>query len=102
MNAGRQAMVRMLAVAVLILHLNIAAGAANPDKVLRLATNDIETLDPQQYNDDPSSRVLVAIFEGLYEIDYLSEVPKLAPLTAVALPEITDDGRTWTIKVKPG
>ncbi len=29
-------------------------------------------------------------------------MPKLAPLTAVALPEITDGGKTWTIKVRPG
>ena len=79
-----------------------AGGAANPDKVLRLATNDIETLDPEQYNDEPSFKVIGAIFEALYEIDYLSAVPKLAPLTAVALPEITDGGKTWTIKVRPG
>ena len=92
--------VRLLACA--LVSFTCTAGAANPEKVLRLATNDIETLDPQQYNDEPSFKVLCAIFEGLYEIDYLSSVPKLAPLTAVALPEITDGGKTWTIKVKPG
>ncbi len=94
------AVVRLLACA--LVSFTCTAGAANPEKVLRLATNDIETLDPQQYNDEPSFKVLCAIFEGLYEVDYLSTVPKLAPVTAVALPEITDDGKTWTIKVKPG
>ena len=92
--------VRLLALA--LMAGSCAAGAANPDKVLRLATYDIETLDPHQVNDEPSSKVIVAIFEGLYEIDYLATSPKLAPLTATALPEITDGGKTWTIKVKPG
>ena len=35
--------------------------------MLRLASPDIETLDPQQYADDPSFQVLMAIFEPLYE-----------------------------------
>ena len=33
-----------------------AAAAADPNKVLRVAANDIDTLDPQQYNDNPRSR----------------------------------------------
>ena len=98
LNAGTVARLLTFALAAL----SCAAVAANPDKVLRLATYDIETLDPHQYNDDPSSKVMFAIFEGLYEVDYLSVVPKLAPLTAVALPEITDGGKTWTVRIKPG
>src|SRR5262249_23575819 len=61
-----------------------------------------DALDPQQYTDDPSFQVLMAIFEPLYEWDYLAATPKLAPLTAEALPEITDGGRTWTIRMKRG
>lgn len=78
------------------------AHAADPAKVLRIAQFDIDTLDPQQYSDDPSFQVVIAIFEPLYEIDYLSPTPKLTPLTAAALPEVTDDGRVWTIKLKRG
>ena len=37
-----------------------SAGAADPDKVLHIASPDIETLDPQQYNDDPSFQVISA------------------------------------------
>ena len=79
-----------------------AAHAADPAKVLRLASPDIETLDPQQYADDPSFQVLMAIFEPLYEWDYLASPPKLAPLTAAAQPEITDGGKTWTIRIRKG
>ena len=45
----------------------LRARRRNPDKVLHIATFDIETFDPQQYNDEPSNKVISAIFEGLYE-----------------------------------
>lgn len=79
-----------------------AAAAADPAKVLRLASPDIDTLDPHQYNDNPSFEVQAAIFEGLYEWDYLASPAKLAPNTAAALPEMSADGLTWTMRVKPG
>ena len=80
----------------------LAAGAADPAKVLRIAQFDIDTLDPQQYADDPSFQVVMALFEPLYEWDYLSPTPKLVPLTAAGPPEVTEGGRVWTIKVKRG
>ncbi len=82
--------------------LSCAAGAADPGKVLRVASPDIDTFDPQQFNDVPSYDVFTAIFEGMYEYDYLASPPKLYPNTAAALPAITDDGKTWTIRIKPG
>lgn len=84
------------------LALSWAAGAADSNKVLHIASVDIETLDPQQYNDDPSFQVICAIFEGLYEWDYLAPTPKLAPVTAAGPPEISADGKTWTVRIKPG
>ena len=79
-----------------------AAHAADPAKVLRIASPDIDTLDPQQYADDPSYQIIMAIFEPLYEWDYLASTPTLAPLTAAAAPEITDGGKTWTVRMKKG
>jgi len=78
------------------------AGAADPAKVLHVATNDIETLDPQQWQDVFSRDVGSAIFEALYEWDYLARPPGIAPVAAAAAPEISADGRTWTIRIKPG
>ena len=78
------------------------AYAADPAKVLRIASPDIDTLDPQQYSDDPSFQVLMAIFEPAFEWDYLASPPKLTPLTAAAPAEITDGGRTWTVRLKHG
>jgi ABC-type transport system substrate-binding protein len=76
--------------------------AADPKKILHVASFDIETLDPQGFNDNPSFEVLVSIFEPLYEVDYLESPPKLSPLTAAGPIEVTDGGKTWTMHVKPG
>src|ERR1700682_3423630 len=79
-----------------------AAGAADPNKVLRLAQGDVDSLDPQQWTDFFSRSGGVAIFEGLYEWDYFPSPARLSPNTAAGLPKISDDGRTWTVKLKPG
>ena len=78
------------------------AHAADPEKVLHVAMFDIATFDPQQFTDVPSFEVFTSIYEGLYEYDYLASPPRLAPVTASGQPVITDDGRTWTIRIKPG
>lgn len=79
-----------------------AAFAADLAKILRVASPDIDTLDPQQFSDDPSFEVLIAIFEPLYEWSYLSSPPRLVAVTALGPPEITDGGKTWTVHLKPG
>jgi len=88
--------------AVLALLLSCSVGAADPDKVLRIAQIDIDTLDPHQWTDTYSNRVGSGIFEALYEWDYLARPTKLVPNTAAGLPEITDGGKKWIIRVTPG
>ena len=78
------------------------AAAADARKVLRLAINELETLDPQQYAESPSYDVLRAIYEGLYQFDYLASPPRLVPVTAAALPEISADEKTWVMRLRPG
>src|SRR5437763_12070667 len=55
-----------------------------------------------QRTDHRTNWVGVAIFEGLYEWDYLARPTRLFPNTAAGLPQISDDGLTWTVRVKPG
>ena len=76
--------------------------SADRNKVLHVASTSIETLDPQRWNDDPSYQIQFAIYEGLYEWDYLASPSRLTPNTAVAMPAIADDGTTWIIRVRPG
>jgi peptide/nickel transport system substrate-binding protein len=89
------------AVTVLCLPLT-AHTAADPTKVLRISSHDIASLDPQQGTDLYSTRVASAIFEALYQFDYLAEPAKVISNTAEALPVITEGGKTWTIKLKHG
>jgi len=80
----------------------IPAHAADPAKVLRISMPDITSLDPQQGTDLYSTRVATALFEGLYQYDYLASPAKIVPNAAAAMPEITDSGLTWTIRIRRG
>jgi len=80
-----------------------AADAPAAPKVLRYAFRVAETsFDPTQIQDIYSRIVTAHIFEGLYTYDHLARPVKFKPLTAAAMPEASDDFRTWTAKVRPG
>jgi oligopeptide transport system substrate-binding protein len=80
-----------------------ASVAADLDKTLHVAFVTSETgFDPQAANDLYSQYVIREIFDPLYRYDYLARPYKVIPNTAAALPEISADGLTWTIKLKPG
>ena len=100
MAGGLCAAARLAATAVLILACG-GAFAADPAKRLRLAINDIDSLDPQQWQSASANDVGYAIFEALYDWDYLASVADLAPRTAASLPEISADGKVWTIRLQP-
>src|SRR5690349_13189165 len=81
----------------------LSSSAGDAAKTLHVAFNAAETgFDPQAINDNYSYMVCDAIFDSLYTYDYFARPPRIVPNTAAALPEITDGGRTFTIRVKPG
>jgi ABC-type transport system substrate-binding protein len=81
----------------------IAQKHADPAKVLRVSFPVAETgFDPQATSDLYSGHVQRGIFEPLFAYDYLARPYRLVPLTAAALPQVSADGRTWTIRIKPG
>ena len=76
---------------------------ADPNKVLRTAIIIAETgFDPQAAQDLYSNTINSAIFDPPYEYDYLARPHKIVPRAAEALPEISADGLTWTIRIKKG
>ncbi|HSV71245.1 MAG TPA: ABC transporter substrate-binding protein [Methylibium sp.] len=80
-----------------------AAAAAEAPKTLKVAFPVAETgFDPAQINDIYSRTVTPHIFEGLYHYDHLARPAKIRPLTAAALPEISEDFRSYTIRLQPG
>src|SRR5690242_2033847 len=96
---------RALAALVLALTVCVApvASAADMTKVVRQVFPAAETgFDPAGVQDLYSATIEQALFETLLTYDYLARPSKLVPLTAEALPEITDNGRTYTLKIRKG
>ncbi|HTL77064.1 MAG TPA: ABC transporter substrate-binding protein [Casimicrobiaceae bacterium] len=82
---------------------SLAVGGNVSTKTLHVAFPVAETgFDPQAAGDAYSNYVNRAIFDPLYRYDYLARPYRLVPNTATALPEITDDGKTWTIHIRKG
>ncbi|TDM08015.1 MAG: bicyclomycin resistance protein [Ideonella sp. MAG2] len=79
------------------------AQASSGQKVLRYAFPAGETgFDPVQVSDTYSRTVTDHIFEGLYQYDYLARPYKVKPCLAEGMPEVSEDFRTWTIRLKRG
>ena len=73
------------------------------EKTLRITFQTAETgFDPVKVSDYYSGVVIAAIFDSLLTYDYLARPAKLVPNVAAALPQITDNGKTYTFKIKPG
>jgi ABC-type transport system substrate-binding protein len=72
-------------------------------KVLRLLFSSAETsFDPARISDLYSRAVTTHIFEAPYAYDHLARPIKVRPLTAVDLPEVSDNFRVWIVRIKPG
>jgi ABC-type transport system substrate-binding protein len=79
-----------------------AFAQADMNKVLRVALPWADGGYDPQAADFFSNAVTRVIFDPLYTYDHLTRPMKLVPNTAVALPDISPDGKTWTIRIKPG
>ena len=81
----------------------LAAPAADMNKVIRYVfPAGEEGFDPAAAHDLYSGTVEQAIFETLLTYDYMARPAKLVPMTAEALPQIADNGQTYTVKIKKG
>jgi oligopeptide transport system substrate-binding protein len=108
MNWCRWALSRLPFLAAALLALGAApaqsgTNPADPEKVLRFVFVSPEAgFDPATTRDLYSAIVIQSVFETLFTYDYLARPAKVVPLTAEAMPEITDGGRTYTIRLKKG
>jgi ABC-type transport system substrate-binding protein len=92
-----------LAAAWMLLCSACAFAAADPKKVVRDVFPVAETgFDPAAMHDLYSASIIQAIFERLYTYDYLARPAKIVPQTADGMPQITDEGRTYTVRLKRG
>ncbi|MEQ1127556.1 ABC transporter substrate-binding protein [Acinetobacter johnsonii] len=82
---------------------SFAQSPADPKKVLRYVFPVAETgFDPAGVHDLYSAHVNGSIFETLFTYDYLASPAKLVTRTAAALPEVSADGLTYTIRLQKG
>ncbi|MFO1326245.1 MAG: ABC transporter substrate-binding protein [Rubrivivax sp.] len=79
------------------------AARAGAPKVLRVVFPTAETgFDPARVSDVYSATVNAHIFEGLLQFDYLARPARLRPRLAEAMPEVSDDHRVWTLRLRRG
>jgi ABC-type transport system substrate-binding protein len=90
-------------VALVALCVVLAAHAADPRKVVRTSyPSEERSFDCTLESDEFSGTLCENVFDTLLEYDYLARPVKLKPRAAERLPEVSDGGRTYTLRVKPG
>ena len=73
------------------------------ESVLNLAiTAKVKGMDPIYANDAYSNGEIARVYEGLLEYHYLKRPYTLVPNLAEALPTVSEDGLTYTFKIKKG
>lgn len=101
-----QATARMLRIAAITLAALMALPAVSPaagPKVLRYAFRIAETgFDPAQISDLYSRTVAANIFDAPYSVEFLARPARVRPNTAAALPEVSPDHTTYTVRIRPG
>ena len=97
-------MIRLLLALGLSLSLHATPGRAQePAKTLRYAFPIAETsFDPAQISDLYSRTVAAGIFDAPLEFEFMARPYRLRPNTAAAMPEVSADYRSFTIRIRPG
>lgn len=84
-------------------HISLAASSADLTKVVRQAFEAADDgFDMVKTQNIYSAWVGEAIFEPLLSYDYLARPARLIPLTAESMPAVSDQGKVFIFKIKPG
>ncbi len=78
-----------------------AAQVANP-AVLRRVIDRVPSLDPAHAQSVAAARAVALVYETLLEYDYLARPYRLRGAVAEDLPDVSEDGRVWTFRIRPG
>ncbi len=65
-------------------------------------SSQVKGMDPIYANDRYSSNEVARVYEGLLEYHYLARPYKLVPNLAESMPTVSNDGLTYTFKIKKG
>jgi ABC-type transport system substrate-binding protein len=96
-------MIRVAASALLALSVSTGIAPAAEPKVLRYAFRIAESgFDPAQISDLYSRTVAANIFDAPLKFEFLARPARVRPNTAAALPEVSADFKTFTVRIRPG
>jgi ABC-type oligopeptide transport system substrate-binding subunit len=80
-----------------------AAGADAPVRTLRVGLPFVpETLDPARVDSMLAMYLMAGIYDTLFVLDPIARPAAIVPMAAVALPDVSADYRTFTIRIRPG
>jgi ABC-type transport system substrate-binding protein len=80
-----------------------ASADRDATKTLRVCFLTAETgFDPAQTQDYYSNQIISHIFDAPLRYDFLARPVKLIPNTAASMPQVSDDFRTFTVRLTPG
>jgi ABC-type transport system substrate-binding protein len=98
MGIGKRVLAMMF-----VLSVSQLAIAADMNKVVRFALRIAETsFDPVRESDRASTFIIEAMFDSLLTYDYLARPVKLMPGVTEAMPEVADNGATYTFHIRKG
>ena len=77
---------------------------APPSKVLHvpMRTDGPKSLDPTRCSTQYEHQAIVQVYDTLLQYEYLTRPPRLEPLLCEEMPEVSDDGLTWTFRLRKG
>ena len=103
LNVITKSFLRCAAVWLAAVASTLVGAQPDPNKILRYAFEVAESsFDPHKNSDVYSNIVNNAIFDAPLRYDFLARPPKLIANTLVAMPEVSADFKTYTLRVKPG
>ena len=95
--------------AVLLFMLLLACGRSELDtlrfkdeQVLYGQTSRFKGFDPVKVSDIASSAMICRVYEGLLEYAYLDRPYHVQPMLAETMPDISEDGLTYTFRIRKG
>src|SRR5262249_10860762 len=74
----------------------------DPDALFTTYASNLRSLDAGKISDVPAAQIGGYVYECLYNYDYYKRPYELVPELAESLPQISEDGKTFTIKLKKG
>ncbi len=92
-----------LAVSMVVAMVTATAATTAPQKIVRAAFQSAERgFDCATESDSATSSLCDHIFDSLLQYDHLARPIALQPRAALALPEVSADGLTYTMRIKRG